>query len=46
MSQQLIIPNFEIERFINKFENFNENYNEPNLIIINKKDSCKISYRS
>ena len=39
MSQQLIIPNFEIERFINKFENFNENYNEPNLIIINKKDS-------
>ena len=38
MSQQLVIPNFEIERLVLKFDKdikFNSN---PDLVIINKKD--------
>ena len=38
-SQQLIIPQFEINRLILKFLNFNKKINiEPKLIIVNKND--------
>ena len=39
-SQQLIIPNFELDRLTNKFDNFSINkYPNPELIIINFNDN-------
>ena len=38
LSQQLIIPNYEIQRLLKKFENSNQNYSDPDLIILKKKD--------
>ena len=39
LSQQLIMPNEEIERFVAKFENsINSNYSNPKMIIINKNN--------
>ena len=39
MSQQLIMPNFEIERLVQKFVNYKKKHSVPDLIIINKNDS-------
>tara|TARA_B100000989_G_scaffold283467_1_gene249391 strand:+ start:172 stop:1518 length:1347 start_codon:yes stop_codon:yes gene_type:complete len=39
MSQQLIIPNFEIERLVLKFDKDIKFNSDPDLVIINKKDT-------
>ena len=38
LSQQLIIPNFEMSRLLDKFDSYNQSFLDPNLMIINKKD--------
>ena len=38
MSQQLIIPNFETDRLLLKFDNNMKFNSDPDLIIVNKKD--------
>ena len=38
LSQQLIIPNFEMIRLLDKFDSYNQSFLDPNLVIINKKD--------
>ena len=38
MSQQLIIPNFEIDRLLLKFDKDIKFNSEPDLVILNKKD--------
>ena len=38
LSQQLIIPNFEMSRLLDKFDSYNQSFLDPNLVIINKKD--------
>ena len=38
MSQQIIVPNFEINRILKKLKNYNQKYSDPDLIILNKKD--------
>ena len=38
MPQHLIIPNYEIDRLVQKFDNNIEFNSDPDMIIINKKD--------
>ena len=38
ISQQMIVPNFEINRLLKKFKTHNQNYSDPDLIILKKKD--------
>ena len=39
LSQQLVVPNNEIKRLLLKFDDRNSDYNDPDLIIINKKNN-------
>jgi len=38
MSQQIVVPNFEINRLLEKLKNHNQNYSNPDMIILNLND--------
>lgn len=39
LQQQSIIPKFEIKRLLNEYDNFNEEYDYPNYIILSKNSN-------
>ena len=43
LSQQSIIPKYELDRLKQDFDNYETNYNKSDIIVINKKDEFTLS---